>query len=621
MIQQSRNFFHTRIWFVLRYWIAAILFFEVARIFFLLENFKEAKGLGLQTSLLTLWHGLIMDISMATYIILPVIIFVLLSVFVLFFRKPFIYQVYTGILLLILLFLTVADAGVFNAWGFRLDATPIKYIKSPREAWASIQHLPLLRGAILFVIVFVVLVMGSNRFLKKGSARINHDTSKILALAGLLLLTGLFIIPMRGGLQLSPINQSTVYFSGNNFANQAAINAPWNLMYSLSLSVEDTTNPYIRMAVKEAAAITDSLYSRGGAHESFIDLQRVPQPNVIVIIWESFTRKVIDAKRDGVFITPGYNKLKEEGIYFSNMYATGDRTDKGLAGVLSGYPAQHDNSIIKVPRKASKLPMLSKEFFKRNYETSFYYGGETEFANMKAYLVQGSFQNFVSISDFKKSDQNSKWGAHDEVVMNRMFNDLEKKKGPHFTTWLTLSSHEPFEVPAAAVIHGDDEESLFLNSLHYTDSVVYSFIQKCKSQPWWNNTIIIITPDHGKPLPRTDIKADEFKTSLLFLGGALSKTGERRRIGSQIDIAATLLGQLGIPYFSFVWSRDLTDSTAKEWSFFAFNNGFGYVQPSGTLTYDNTGKRVIQIQGVMGNREMKAGKALQQVTFQDYLDK
>ena len=622
-LQQKRYFFSARILFVISYWIAAIIFFEVARIFFLLQNLKDAKALGFQTSVLSLYHGLIMDISMSTYIVIPVLLCVIISVFIIFFRKPFIYQLYTGIILFILLFLLVADVSIFNAWGFRLDATPLKYMKSPKEAWASIQHLPLFWGALIFLFVFSFLFLMTGRFIKKGTGLLHDNSPKFLSFIMLTVLMGLFIIPMRGGLQLSPINQSSVYFSTNNFANQAAVNAPWNLMYSLNHAVENTVNPYNSMPMDQARSITDSLCFRPGVHENFIDINRVPSPNVILIIWESFTHKVIDAKRNGIFITPGYNSLKKEGVYFSNMYATGDRTDKGLAGILSGYPAQNDNSIIKTPVKAARLPMLSKEFYKRNYITSFYYGGETEFANMKAYLLQGSFQNFVSINDFKKSDQNSKWGAHDEVVMNRMFNDIPKIKEPFFNTWLTLSSHEPFEVPAQTVIPGDDEESLFLNSLHYSDSVIYSFIQKCKSQPWWNNTIIIITPDHGKPLPRTVMKGDDFKTSLLFLGGGLLKKGvEYTRLGSQLDIAATLMKQLyPTTQCSFPWSRDLTDSISRQWAFFSFNNGFGFVQPSGTLIYDNTGKMVIQMQGLIGQEEINTGKALQQVIFQDYLDK
>ncbi len=561
-----------------------------------------------------------MDASMATYLLIPVLLFLLLGIFIQWFRKPLPYRLYTGLILFLVLLLSVIDVSVFHAWGIRLDATPLKYVASPREAWASIQHLPLFWGTVLFILVYLSLLWLAGKLITKGINSLAPVTSKAGSLVILILLLASFIIPIRGGFQLSPINQSSVYFSPHNFANQAAINPTWNLMYSLNHSVENTTNVYAVMTLDSALHIRDSLYQRQGVNDLFVKPGLV-KPNVILIIWESFTRKVIDAKRGGRFITPGFNALKNEGIYFSDMYATGDRTDKGLAGVLSGYPAQHDNSIIKLPAKAAKLPMLSKEFFGQGYETSFYYGGETEFANMKAYLVQGNYSNFVSINDFKKSDQNSKWGAHDEVVMNRMFRDLQQKTGPQFVTWLTLSSHEPFEVPANTVFPGKDEESLFLNSIHYSDSVINRFVQMCKAQPWWNNTLIIISPDHGKPIPRSVNKADDFKTSLLFLGGALARTGEVPALGSQVDIAATLLNQLHWSSAGFPWSRNLMDSTRLKWSYFVFNNGFGFVQPSGTIIYDNTGRQVIQHSGKISNLDDRAAKGLQQVIFQDYLDK
>jgi phosphoglycerol transferase MdoB-like AlkP superfamily enzyme len=609
------------VWFILRYWLAVILFFEIARVFFLLGNWKETKALGMRTALLTLRHGLIMDLSMATYIILPMIVFCILSVFIRVFRRPVVYQVYTGLVLLMILFLLVTDVAMYQAWGFRLDATPLKYMKNPKEAWASVQHLPLFRGAVVFLIVYLVLLWGNNRFIGKGTRQVNHNGAKGGPLLMLLLLAGISIIPLRGGIQLSPINQSTVYFSPDNYANQAALNAPWNLVYSLNHAVEDDTNPYKSVPFAEAKFIVDSLFTAGGIRENFIDLTRTPAPNVIIIIWEGFTYKVVDAKKDGQFITPRYNALKNEGVYFSNLYATGDRTDKGLAGVLSGYPSQPMGSIVKIPAKAARLPMLSKEFQKRHYHTSFYYGGETEFANMKAYLVQGGFQQFTSINDFSKADQNSKWGAHDEVVMKRMYNDLAVTKEPFFSTWLTLSSHEPFEVPVPTVIRGDDDESLYFNSLHYTDSIVNELVQKLKTSAVWNNTLIVIVPDHGTRMPATGFKGDDFKIGMLFLGGALSKTGlHSNKLGGQTDLAATLTGQLGYKN-PFPWSRDLADPAAKEWAFFSFNNGFGYVQPMGTVLYDNTGKRLMQQQGATTANDLRTGKAILQSVYQDYLDK
>ena len=366
----------------------------------------------------------------------------------------------------------------------------------------------------------------------------------------------------------------------------------------------------------------DSLFIAEGHVERLIDLQKTPTPNVIIITWESFTSKVIGMQKEGKRITPGFDSLIKEGIYFSNIYASGDRTDKGIVAVLSGYPSQPTTSIVKIPTKAAKLPMLSKQFTKNGYHSSFHYGGELEFANMKAYLLQGAFQQFVSVSNFDKKDQNSKWGAHDGVVMKRLIEDLSKTKQPFFSAWLTLSSHEPYEIPTDPLLKGKEDVSLFLNSLHYTDSIVFNFIQQCKQQTWWSNTIVAIVADHGHRLLSTGKKSDDFKIPLLFLGGALTKTGrEYNRVGSQIDLAATLLGQLGQDAKSYVWSKNLLDSSVKQWGYFSFNNGFGYIETGKKLVFDNVGKLIIEKQGPVTEKDIEKGKVLQQLTFQDYLNR
>jgi phosphoglycerol transferase MdoB-like AlkP superfamily enzyme len=290
--------------------------------------------------------------------------------------------------------------------------------------------------------------------------------------------------------------------------------------------------------------------------------------------------------------------------------------------ILSGYPAQPTTSIVKIPSKASKLPMLSKVFNDSGYYTSFHYGGELEFANMKAYLMQGAFHQFVSVTDFDKKDQNSKWGAHDGVVMDRLGKDLAKNKQPFFSVWLTLSSHEPYEIPAVPILKGKDDASKFLSSLHYTDSIICRFISECKKQPWWSNTVVAIVADHGHRLLPTGKKADDFRIPLLLLGGALTKTGvEYNKLGSQTDLPATLLGQLKYQSKDFTWSKNLMDSSVKQWSYFSFNNGFGYVEAGKRFVYDNVGKRLIEKEGNLSDQELLKGKIIQQLSFQDYLDK
>lgn len=615
-LNQTKQMF-SKAWFILRYWIGWIIFFQLARLTFLFSNYSLAKTAGLRNFFGSLFYGARMDMSMAAYISLPVCFFVLLAVFFKPFRAAVLYKVYTTVILLPVLLLIFTDIGLYKEWGFRIDSTFLKYLANPAEAWASVSHLPIISILLLFILLYSLLVFFSRKLITKYIAALQRSDKKILAFIVIFFLTGLFIIPLRGGFQLAPLNQSSVYFSQDHFSNLAAINASWNFMYALNHNTQSTQNPFVYLEKKEAARITDSLQQAAA-----IQLQhRTTKPNVIVIVWESFTEKVLDLKKDGIEITPGFNLLRKEGIYFSNIYATGDRTDKGIVAVLSGYPSQPTTSVVKIPSKAASLPALGKTYKTAGYNTAFYYGGELEFANMKAYLLAGGFDRFVSVNDFEKKDQNSKWGAHDGVVMNKLVKEVAQARQPFFYTWLTLSSHEPFETPQAPVIKGDDWESQFLNSLHYSDKIVYDFIEQCKKQPWWQNTIVAIVADHGHPLPEAASKTKNFRIPMLLLGGLITQPQQVDKTGSQTDLAAILLSQTGISHKDFAWSKNLLDSTTKSRAYFAFNNGFGFVNDSGYFVFDNVGKRVMEAYGTDTAALRLAGQAMQQQSFADYLER
>ncbi len=612
----------TRVWFILKYWLCWIILFEACRLLFLAANFAQMSSAGVMEAGLSLWYGLRMDFSAAAYITLPVSLLVLMSVFVPVLRNITTYRIYTAVILLLIVFIVFADIGLFRAWGFRIDATAFKYLANPKEVWASISHLPILAISLLLLVLYAFLVFTSGKLLRRWAQLLQPSAKKLLSFLSVLLLTAAFILPIRGGIQLAPLNQSSVYFSQNNFANQAALNASWNLLRSLSRRANNVSNPFVVGDSGLVNRVVDSLLYTSSVAQPLLNRTDTSRPNVIVIVWESFTSKAVDLSVAGKPITPGFNQLKNEGLYFSNIYATGDRTDKGIVGILGGYPAQPTTSIIKDPEKAAKIPMISKLIKNAGYQTSFHYGGELEFANMKAYLLQGGFNQFVTVNDFKDKDKNSKWGAHDGVVMQRLEGDLQKMQQPFFSVWLTLSSHEPYEIPSTPILPQSDDTDKFLSSLHYTDFVVYSFVTYARKQPWWHNTLLVIVADHGHRLPSAVNKQEDFKIPLLFLGGALKSPGQViDKIGSQTDVAATLLHQLAIPAKSFKWSRNLLDSSRMPWAMFTFNNGFGWLQPGKQLVFDNVGKRPITSIGSVNERDVFIGKALQQAAFQDYLNK
>lgn len=612
MFRQTRFTFY--------YWLMWIAFFEIARLGFMVFNVRESMQLPGPDILKPFLYGLRMDASMAAYLCLPVCLFLLLSPLIQFLSKPIVFKIYTSIVLVPIILIIFCDMPAYQAWGFRLDVTPLKYLASPKEAWASVSHLPVFWIAVGIVLIYWIVLKLFNRFINKHGQFSATGRKRIYALLVLLVFTASLIIPLRGGFQLAPINQSSVYFSHNQFANLSAINVTWNFMHSISHKTGDTSNPYVYMTEANAETMMHELFPITSDTAGI--LLKNNKPNIILIIWESFTSKAVGLEYQGVEVTPGFNKLKEEGLYFSESYASGDRTDKGIVAILSGYPAQPTTSIIKIPQKASKLPNMVRQLSKTGYHTSFHYGGELEFANMKAYLLGSGFGRFTSKSDFDGKDQNSKWGAHDHIVKDQLQKDVADMQEPFFSTWLTLSSHEPYETPVDPVITGKKDVSQFLNSIHYTDSVVFAFIRYCETQPWWGNTVIAITGDHGHRLPYTGKKIDDFRTPLLLLGGAIkSKPAEIKTTISQIDIPAILVAQLGLPGNSFTFSKDFTKNDSRHWAYFSFNNGFGFVQDGRYFIFDNVGKQVIEQAGNITDDDILKGKALQQKTMADYLSR
>lgn len=612
-----------RLKFILRQLLTWIVFFELARVIFLLYHHAQASQLSLKTILLTFVYGFRMDLSMACYLILIPCLFVLLSVFMPLFRKSLIYKIYAGIVLFLLLVIVLSDLEIYNEWGYRLDSTVLQYLSSPKEVMASTGHLPIFWILLAFIVVFAGLVILFNKIIEGSIFLLQPKREqKFVSALVVICFTALLIIPIRGGIQMQPMNPSWVYFSSNNFANLSALNAPWNFFQDVMDKERGIRNPYEYLPAQRTNEIVDSLYRSSNAHVQLLDTSS-GKPNVILIVWESFTKKVIDLSIEGKEITPNINRLKTEGIFFSNIYASGDRTHKGMSAIFSGYPALPNTSIIRFPQKSAKLTLVSNLFKQHGYHNNFFYGGDPNYDNYKSYLLHGEFDKITDKSFFSSKDEPTEWGALDDAVANYMQIDFKNWKQPFFNCWLTLSSHVPYKVPGPVVIQGDDETSKFLNSVHYTDGVIGAFIEECKKQPWWKNTVIIITADHGIRFPRTGKVINDFKIPMLWLGGAIEKNKGlvENKLASQIDLSTTLMKQLGWNAAAFPFSRDITDSTALPFAFFSNSISFGFVQRDKYFVYDVKGNRVKEQQGNINEQDLNTGKGLQQFVYNDYLKK
>ncbi|MDO7849737.1 LTA synthase family protein [Hymenobacter sp. M29] len=608
-----------------RYFLFWLLFFGLGRALFLGYEHAAASQLSMSTLAATFGYGLRLDASAAAYIsLLP---FLLIAVGSLFPKLPLrgLLAAYTGLIGGLLALMTVVDLELYRAWGFRLDDTPLQYLSSPAEMAASAGSAPV--GLLLALLVGLCLggwwlyrgVVGRLPALPAWFGRGRA------ALASLLY-TALLVVPLRGGTQQIPVNQSDVYFSRTPFANHAALNAPWNFMSALVLRAEEKPlAPF--MADSTARRLVAGLYPLAvGAPapaDSAVSVLTTTRPNVLFIILESFTAKLVGSVGGEKGVTPNLDSLARTGVLFNNVYAAGDRSQKGLVALLSGYPNQPTTSIIKFPRKTENLPHLCRTLATAGYSSRYYYGGELAFANMKSYLQTAGYEHLTERADFATSEQNSKWGAHDGVLFNRILADLNQQRQPFFVTAFTLSSHEPFDVPMKTRFPGATEVAQFRNSVFYTDYTLGKFLQAAKKQPWYANTLLVLVADHGHTLPgnSTNQSPKKFHIPLLLAGGAIRPESRGRvvsTIGSQTDVAATLLHQLQLPANTYVWSRDLLAPHAVPFAFYTYNDGFGAVSPAGIVTYDNVSRHTWERDGTVPDAQVELAEALEQLSMQDF---
>ena len=303
---------------------------------------------------------------------------------------------------------------------------------------------------------------------------------------------------MSGSFGVAPMNTGFVYFHESKiFANHAAVNVVWNFLYAVQKMKQ------LKYADNYFDKDQTELYYKKlfPATDRTTHVLKVKNPNVIIIILESFTSSLIESLGGSPGITPRFKELSKEGILFDHFYCSGDRTDKGIVAVLNGYPSQPVSSIIKDAKKTERLPYLNKIFKQRGYHTEFTYGYNINYANFNSYLIHADFDHITHSMDFPQELNTSKWGVHDEYVFDRFFEEAEKAPTPFFKIMMTQSSHEPFDVPMETVIKGEDEIHQFFNSAYYTDKEFGEFIDKAKKTAWWDNTLIVVTADHGHPFP------------------------------------------------------------------------------------------------------------------------
>ena len=602
-----------RVLFLFACFITFILVFALQKPVFMLYNHASGGGLSISDYLQVMVHGLQLDATVAGYLTVIPLLLTLLSVWIPGRYITFILKGYFFIVACIISLIFVVDIALYPYWGFRLDATPLFYLQSPSDALASAPASTLILQTLVFIVYTYGLFWALKRFVLPLMPE-QYVKKMFSNSVQLVLLGGILFIPIRGGVTTSTANVGMVYFSKNQFLNHSAINPCFSFLASLSKQ-QDFAAQYNYFSESQRSKIFKKLTNQPQG-DSIPELLTTKNPNIILILMESFSANAIEVLGGEAGVTPNINRLSKEGILFSNMYANSFRTDRGIVAVLNGYLAQPTTSIMKYPAKSQTLPSIAKSLQKKGYTSDMLYGGDINFTNMQSYFFSSGYSKVTADRDFPLKSRLSKWGANDDITFAHLYQSMtdNSRKEPFFSTFLTLSSHEPFEVPYNRL------KDPYLNSVAFTDSCLGDFIDKLKKLPLWNNTLIVLVSDHGFRYPASVKEHDpkRYHIPMLWLGGAIKEPRVIANYGNQTDLAATLLYQLDLPHKEFTFSNNMVDSLQPAYAFYSYNNGFGFIDTTGVSVYDCESEKPLIIKPEAGNEiRLNNGKALLQTLYDD----
>ena len=593
-----------RFLYLLKTYLLTMLIFIIAKVVFMLYNTTQVfTG---HDIFAVLYNGLSLDFSTSLYIIIVPFLVCTVSIWLGGIKTlRVILRAYYLLIAIVMTLAFVADTSLYEFWLFKLDSTCLQYLETPTEAMASVSMGYIVIRLIVIVIVSIIVWWAYTHPRWRITLSSHRITESVVAL----LCIPVIIIGIRGGLGESTTNIGQVYFSQNQFLNHSAVNPVFNFIDSFDKADAD----YSFMSDEECTKLMSDLYNTQSIDcDTLLNTQN---PNIIIILLEGcggvFTE--IGGRTD---ITPNLNKLTKEGIYFTNCYGNSWRTDRGTVCALSGYPSFPTMSVMKIPSKSRSLPNIASTLQKeRGYKTSYLYGGDINFTNMRSYLISGGFENLTWMKDYSADEQKTaQWGVRDDITFKTLYQMATNAEQPFLIGYSTLSSHVPWDVP---IHHFDDE---VINSFYYLDQCIGDFINNFRKSKAWKNTLIVMLPDHGIPHNGIDESSSLMNhIPMIWVGGAVKEPRQIDKVCNQTDLPATLLGQLGISHDEFSFSRDVLSSTyTRPFATHTFDDGFSMVDSTSFVCYDFVSNKVIAEEGRKNEQLLTLGKAILQAASKDF---
>ena len=469
----------------------------------------------------------------------------------------------------LMLFLEISTPAFVTEYGVRPNRLYVEYLIYPKEVlsmlWAG------RKGELLLAVIFSGAVLGGGWWL---SGRLVRDLSFPRwywrpAFALLILAVG--FLGARSSLGHRALNPAMVAFADDPLVNALTVNSAYSLFFAIKQmgAEEDASQFYGKMADHQVLDIVREESGRPLGDFTSADLpsqtfntasyQGKPK-NLVILLQESLGAQFVGSL-GGLPLTPNIDALSKEGWAFEQLYATGTRSVRGIEAVLTGFTPTPAQAVVKLGKSQTNFFTIADLLKQRGYDTSFIYGGESHFDNMRSFFLGNGFTTIVEQKDFKNPVFEGSWGASDEDLMakaNDTFEALHKEGKPFFSLVFSSSNHDPFEFPDDRISLYEQPKATRNNAAKYADYAVGEFFRKAKASDYWKDTLFLVIADHDSrvggaslvPIPRFHIPG-------VIVGEGIAPKQDRR-IVSQIDMAPTLLSLMGISADYPMLGKDLT---------------------------------------------------------------
>ncbi len=518
-----------------------LITYQLLRLAFLLANLPTFNQIPAEKLLLTFYHGLRFDFSAILLINIPFIFFSLAPASILHHEKfqRFLKILYFSVNVPFIL-LNLVDTEYFKFIG-RRSTNEVTTITQDIMAQAGqlMQHYWYL-WLILIILVFALYTLYPTKF----SYQPQRGHRKFWQVVVLALTTVIFI---RGGIQYKPIRVSSAFNYEPPVIGNLVLNSTFTFMRSLNKRTIDRARYF-----KSRQELLQTL-DFDPQKASKVDSLPV-RDNVVILILESFGSEYTGIENNGKGYTPFFDSLATQGLFFRENYANGRRSIEALPSILSGLPSLMDNPFMASAYQGNEIYGIGSVLQPQGYYTSFYHGGANGTMSFNAYAKLAGFAHYYGLDEYPanrvKADFDGNWGIFDEPYLQYVAQQLTKQPQPFLTGVFTLSAHHPYTLPAKYQNTFPKGQLKIHKTIAYTDFALKHFFKKAAREPWYNNTLFVLTADHTQQVYRKDYKnrlGYHKVPLLLYRPGKRFKNIHVNKVTQHADILPTIVDYLKVP--------------------------------------------------------------------------